>query len=185
MLTAFHSLPLSSFTSLRYLACREALRALWVNATNTGSDATDPLFYDQVYLPEAQRLTNVYVGRAPMPTATVKEVGGTIRDWNRKRGDADASNSSSLQQDRLNQNYEGEGVVAAGVVEVSLAVADNGAKTTIHYTLTGDVPTSQSPAYTTPLKVVAGTTVRAIAVSDALYDSSRELVVTVPSAPLV
>jgi hypothetical protein len=125
-----------------------------------------------------------------MPTATVKQVGGTIRDWNRKRGDVfDASNSrpSSLQQDRLNQNYEGEGdgVAAAGVVEVSLAVADNGAKTTIHYTLTGDVPTRQSPVYTTPLKVVAGTTVRAIAVSDALYDSSRELVVTVPSAPLV
>jgi hypothetical protein len=122
-----------------------------------------------------------------MPTATVEKVGGTIRDWNRKRGDVDASNSSSLQQDRLNQNYEGEGegIVAAGVVEVSLAVADNGANTTIHYTLTGDVPTSQSPAYTTPLKVVAGTTVRAIAVSDALYDSSRELVVTVPSAPLV
>jgi hypothetical protein len=122
-----------------------------------------------------------------MPTATVKKVGGTIRDWNRKRGDVDASNSSSLQQDRLNQNDEGEGegVVAAGVVEVSLAVADNGAKTTIHYTLTGDVPTRQSPAYTTPLNVVAGTTVRAIAVSDVLYDSSRELVVTVPSAPLV
>lgn len=30
-------------------------------------------FYDQVYLPTAQRLTGVYVGRAAMPSATVTE----------------------------------------------------------------------------------------------------------------
>jgi hypothetical protein len=165
------------FTTV-YLRALRQLEAIWKVHGRRADGTTAGMFYDQFYLPAAQNLTRLLVGRSPMPLATLSQL-----QQQRRRQQAAANYSSVLVRLYIFQTYPRDSgstsTTDSNTSSRRAKALDSEGTDAIHYTTDGTAASRRSPLYAgAPLQLEVGSCLRATCYRGALAPS-RELILVV------